>query len=66
MMRNLASPETAESMIAALKDNDIPSWDIGEITANERVLIDNEGHRGELIPVTVDPFWAAYFSTLED
>jgi hydrogenase maturation factor len=61
-----ASPETAECMITALKDNDIPSWDIGEITANERVLIDKEGRRGELMPVAVDPFWAAYFSTLKD
>ena len=61
-----AAPQEAGDLLSALKDGHIPAWDIGEITGGERVLIDKAGRRKELSPVAVDPFWAAYFSTLED
>jgi len=51
-------------IIANLKGKGIPAWDIGEISAGDRVFIRKNGSREELKPVAVDPFWAAYFSTL--
>ncbi len=60
-----AAPERTGELIESLEQEGIPAWDIGEITDGERVLIDAEGHRKQLTPVAVDPFWNAYFSTLE-
>lgn len=57
--------ERAGNLIESLERNGIPAWDIGEITDGERVVIDTEGRRNRLRPVAVDPFWNAYFSTLE-
>ncbi len=59
------APERTGELIDALGQEGIPAWDIGEITDGERVLIDAEGRRNQLSPVAVDPFWNAYFSTLE-
>lgn len=61
-----ATPEKSQTIISDLKDNGITSWDIGEITSGQRTFIHSDGKREELKPVAVDPFWAAYFSTLED
>ncbi len=61
-----ASSEKAEIIIKDLKDNSIPAWIIGEITENDRTFVRKDGLREELKPVAVDPFWAAYFSTLGD
>ena len=36
------------------------------MTAREKVIIHKDGKQEELKPVSVDPFWAAYFSTLEE
>lgn len=60
-----ASPENTPIILSDLKQSGIPAWEIGEITPEERVFIRNNGKREELKPVAVDPFWAAYFSTLE-
>lgn len=60
-----ASPEKSPVILADLKRNGILAWTIGEITAGEKVFIRRNGKREELKPVAVDPFWAAYFSTLE-
>ena len=61
-----APPERTASMLSELKKNGIAAWEIGEMTAQERVIIRKDGQQEELKPVSVDPFWAAYFSTLEE
>ena len=60
-----AAPEKAPIILADLKKSGIPAWDIGEITGGEKVFVRKSGIREELRPVAVDPFWEAYFSTLE-
>ncbi len=60
-----ATPENTERIISDLKQNGIPAWEIGEITEKEKLFIRSDGRQEELKPVSVDPFWAAYFSTLE-
>lgn len=60
-----ATPRNARTIINRLKRHGINAWEIGEITAKDRVFIRASGKREELVPVSVDPFWAAYFSTLE-
>lgn len=60
-----ALPEKAPRILADLRQSGISAWDIGEITSGERVFVRKNGKREELKPVAVDPFWAAYFSTLE-
>lgn len=60
-----AMPERTSRILSDLKHNGIAAWDIGEITSGERVFMRKNGKREELKPVAVDPFWAAYFSTLE-
>jgi hydrogenase maturation factor len=59
-----ASPEKTPRLLNDLKQNGIAAWEIGEMTAKERVFVRKNGKREELKPVAVDPFWAAYFSTL--
>ena len=60
-----AMPERTPRILSDLKHNGIAAWDIGEITSGERVFMRKNSKREELKPVAVDPFWAAYFSTLE-
>jgi hydrogenase maturation factor len=60
-----ATAERSKKIIADLKKNDIPAWEVGEITEGERVIIRKSGKKEKLEPVAVDPFWPAYFSTLE-
>ncbi len=60
-----ATPQNTPRILADLKQNDILAWEIGEITPQERIFVRRNGKREELKPVAVDPFWAAYFSTLE-
>lgn len=60
-----APPQKTPGLLHDLKQNGINAWDIGEITAKDRVFIRRNGKKEELKPVMVDPFWAAYFSTLE-
>jgi hydrogenase expression/formation protein HypE len=59
-----ATPENTPKIIAELKKNGIAAWDIGEVTARDRVFVRKSGKKEELTPIKVDPFWAAYFSTL--
>lgn len=61
-----ARPDKAFRIIDDLNNEQIAAWDIGEITSGERVFVRKNGTREELKPVSVDPFWAAYFSTLEE
>ncbi len=60
-----AAVENVPTILKELGKNGIPAWEIGEVTAQDRIIIRNNGQREELTPVSVDPFWAAYFSTLE-
>ncbi len=60
-----ASPENTPALLKSLKEQDINAWEIGEMTDGERVFVRKNGTREGLKPVSVDPFWAAYFSTLE-
>ncbi|MDD5128002.1 MAG: AIR synthase family protein [Dehalococcoidales bacterium] len=60
-----AAPQQAPTMLEALQKEGIAAWDIGEITAKDRIFVRKNGKKEELKPVSVDPFWAAYFSTLE-
>ncbi|MFC1931701.1 AIR synthase family protein [Chloroflexota bacterium] len=60
-----ATPENTPSILNDLKQEGIAAWEIGEVTEKERVFVRKNGKKEELIPVKVDPFWAAYFSTLE-
>lgn len=60
-----ASPANSSKIIARLKKKDIPAWDIGEITARDRLFIRKSGKKQKLIPVLADPFWPAYFSAIE-
>ncbi len=57
-------PENVEVLIRALKFKGIPAWEIGEITEGGRNIVRRSGKKEELLPVSVDPFWGAYFSTL--
>jgi hydrogenase expression/formation protein HypE len=59
-----AAPENTSKLINALKKAGIPAWEIGEVTAKDRVFVRKNGKKEPLTPVKVDPFWAAYFSTL--
>ena len=60
-----ASPANSGKIIARLKKKDIPAWDIGEITARDRLFIRKSGKKQKLLPVLADPFWPAYFSAIE-
>ncbi len=60
-----ASADKSPRILSDLKKAGIDAWDIGEITPKERIFVRRSGRRQELQPVMVDPFWAAYFSTLE-
>ena len=60
-----ATPENTPRILSDLKQSGIAAWEIGEVTAKDRVFIRKNGKKEELTPVKVDPFWAAYFSTLE-
>ncbi len=60
-----APPERTPRMIKELEKNGISAFDIGEFTASGHIFVRRDGKREELKPVKVDPFWAAYFSTLQ-
>ena len=60
-----ATPENTPRILSDLKQSGIAAWEIGEVTAKDRVFVRKNGKKEELTPVKVDPFWAAYFSTLE-
>jgi hydrogenase expression/formation protein HypE len=60
-----AKPGNARTVISRLKRSGIRAWEIGEITPRDRIFVRASGKREELVPVAVDPFWSAYFSTLE-
>ena len=61
-----ATAEQTPPLLNELKQGNIDAWEIGEITEKDRIFIRKNGKREELTPVAVDPFWAAYFSTLEE
>ncbi|MFC1939616.1 AIR synthase family protein [Chloroflexota bacterium] len=60
-----ATPDNTPHILSNLEKNQIPAWEIGEFTSGGMVFLRKNGKHEELTPVTVDPFWAAYFSTLE-
>ncbi len=60
-----ADKKNSGKIIDELKKKGIPAWDIGEVTAKDRLFIRKNGKQEKLEPVSVDPFWAAYFSTME-
>jgi len=59
-----ATPENTPKIINDLKQSNIAAWEIGEVTEKDRVFVRKNGKKEALTPVKVDPFWAAYFSTL--
>ncbi|MFC1994961.1 AIR synthase family protein [Chloroflexota bacterium] len=61
-----ATPENTPHILNELKQNGIAAWEVGEVTPKDRIIIRKNGKQEELTPVSVDPFWAAYFSTLEE
>jgi len=61
-----APPPNTAPLLAELSQNGIPAWEVGEITARDKIFLRRNGKKVELLPVSVDPFWAAYFSTLEE
>ncbi|MCX8127008.1 MAG: AIR synthase-related protein, partial [Dehalococcoidia bacterium] len=60
-----ATPRNAKTIISRLKRKGIKAWEIGEVTSKDRIFVRSNGRKEELTPVAVDPFWKAYFSTLE-
>ena len=58
-------PENVEIIQQNLKKKNIESWEIGEITKADRIFIRKNNKKESLKPVKVDPFWNAYFKTLE-
>ncbi|MEO0101300.1 MAG: AIR synthase family protein [candidate division WOR-3 bacterium] len=56
--------EKVGGLINELRENGIWSWEIGEVIEKERIFIRKDGKEEKLLPVKVDPFWDAYFSTL--
>jgi hydrogenase maturation factor len=61
-----AAPDKTPHILSDLKKGGIAAWEIGEIAQRDRIFVRKSGKREELTPVSVDPFWAAYFSTLEE
>lgn len=61
-----ATPENTPRILSSLEQNGIAAWEVGEVTAKDRIFVRKDGKLEELQPVKVDPFWAAYFSTLEE
>jgi len=59
-----ATAENTPKIINDLKQKGIAAWEIGEVTEKDRVFVRKDGKKESLMPVKVDPFWAAYFSTL--
>ncbi len=60
----MCRPNKAESVLAALRKKRIPVADIGEVTRRGMVLVD-AGRETPLVHPVVDPFWAAYFNSLQ-
>jgi len=60
-----AAPGNSAVIIDNLKKKDILAWDIGEITRGDRLFIRKGGRKEKLEPVTVDPFWPAFFDAVE-
>ncbi len=61
-----ATPENVPRLLNDLQQGGIAAWEVGEVTPKDRVIIRRNGQREELTPVSIDPFWGAYFSTLEE
>ena len=60
-----AAPQNSAKIIKELQKKNIDAWDIGEITAGERLFIKKGGDKAVLKPVLVDPFWPVFFSASE-
>lgn len=57
--------EKKEECEARMRAAGIPAWFIGEFTESGRVFVRRDGTEQVLQPVKVDPFWAAYFRSLQ-
>ncbi len=60
-----APEENVSPLLNALAEKNISAYVIGEIEKEARVFIQKNGQKRDLTPVKVDPFWDAYFRTLE-
>jgi hydrogenase maturation factor len=60
----MCRPNKADKVLAALKAKRIPAAVIGEVTRKGMVLVE-QGRETELVHPVVDPFWAAYFKSLQ-
>ncbi len=62
----LTCPPSNVSLIQeALNKKGIDSWEIGEIIKDQRVIVGKDGSKRILQPVKVDPFWEAYFRSMQ-
>ncbi len=58
-------PENVDRAIKSLEDGDIDCWEIGEMHDGKRKFVRSDGEEEKLKPVASDPFWPAYFETLD-
>ena len=60
----MCRPTKAGKVLTALRRRHIPCAAIGEVTRKGMVLVEND-RETKLVHPVVDPFWAAYFKSLE-
>lgn len=60
-----APPDNTRQIKKKLSKENISSWVIGEIVEEERTFVRKSGNEESLKPVKVDPFWNAYFQSLQ-
>ncbi|MEO0073246.1 MAG: AIR synthase family protein [candidate division WOR-3 bacterium] len=58
-------PDRLDELKEAAAAAQLPVFDIGEFTDRTRVFVRQDGTEEPLLPVREDPFWAAYFATLQ-
>ncbi|MEM2906583.1 MAG: AIR synthase-related protein, partial [Candidatus Odinarchaeota archaeon] len=58
-------PHNVEPIQDALSKKGVKSWEIGEVVKDQRYIISKDGVKNALKPVKVDPFWEAYFKSMQ-
>lgn len=58
-------PQRLPDLRKAAESARLPLFDIGEFTEGTRVFVHQDGTEEPLLPVKEDPFWSAYFATLQ-
>jgi hydrogenase maturation factor len=60
----MCRPKKTDVVLAALRRRNIPCAAIGEVTRKGVKLVEN-GREKDLVHPVVDPFWPAYFRSLQ-